>query len=61
MARPDENFDYFSKQREFKLKGDLLCLGSTQRFLREDSRAAELMENTYGAGMHAHECAILTC
>lgn len=55
VLRLDVNFDYFSKQREFKLKGDLFCLSSMRRFLKEDSRAAELRKNTYGAGMLAHK------
>lgn len=55
VARPDANFDYYSKQQEFKLKGDLFCLSSMQQFLKEDSRAAELRKNTYGAGMLARK------
>lgn len=48
------NFDYFSKQRDLKLKVDLLCLSDIVGFL-EDALGAELRKNTYGAGMYIYK------
>lgn len=51
------NFDYFSKQRDLKLKVDLFCQSNTQGFLG-DALGAELRKNTYGAGMHIYKCGV---